>query len=555
MANEAFLLDILENVDAYIYLKDTHGCYLFANRRVCELFKMPMSEIVGRGDERFFDAETIVQWCVNDYQVLIDGKTLRSEESHLNLKDGNIATYLSVKLPLHNELGEIYALCGIFTDISDRKKFENELRESKNRLQTIIQTSPECIQIVNEQGKLIQMNSAGLVMFEADSLEQVVNRSELDFVTPEYRPAVEKLHQRVIAGEEVRMEFEIIGFKGTRRWLATHAVPMLDNGNIVRLAITRDVTEQKDIEQKLRVSELKFRTLYNSTSDAVILYRNGCFIDCNKATLTLFGCASEQEFCLYNPADLSPPKQACGMDSLTLMNRYIDTAIKNGCVRFEWIHKRIDNGKTFFTEVLLNAVKFDGELIIQGNVRDISERKQMEGQIRQLAFYDSLTNLPNRQNLLDRLSHSIALSHREGKKLAVFMIDLDKFKPVNDKLGHAAGDDLLKQVAVRFTARLRDSDMVARLGGDEFVIMLENLIEPEKDAAKVALDVIADLTEPFELSSGHTVQIGASIGICFYPQHGITPEKLIDHADTALYQAKNNGRNCFAYYDKNATDY
>ncbi len=180
--------------------------------------------------------------------------------------------------------------------------------------------------------------------------------------------------------------------------------------------------------------------------------------------------------------------------------------------------------------------------------QDITERKQAEDQIKQLAFYDPLTNLPNRRKLLDRLNYTIALSHREGKRFAVCLMDLDKFKPVNDTLGHAAGDDLLQQVAIRISQHLRHSDMVARLGGDEFVIVLEN-VNSSDDAAHVALKIIADLTVPFELTQGDKVQIGTSIGICFYPQHGNTPEKLIDHADIALYQAKANGRGCFAYYE------
>jgi diguanylate cyclase (GGDEF)-like protein/PAS domain S-box-containing protein len=178
---------------------------------------------------------------------------------------------------------------------------------------------------------------------------------------------------------------------------------------------------------------------------------------------------------------------------------------------------------------------------------DITERKKNEEIIRQLAFYDSLTGLPNRRKLLDRLNYAITLSHRERKQFSVFMMDLDKFKAVNDSLGHAAGDDLLKQVADRIKKQLRDSDMVARLGGDEFVILLENLNHID-DAAQVALKVIEDLTKPFTLSCGETVQIGASIGISFYPSHGHTPEILLDHADTALYQAKDNGRGCFVYY-------
>lgn len=312
--------------------------------------------------------------------------------------------------------GVVTGAIATFVDVTERREIEKELHESRTRLQTIIETSPECIQIVDQDGKLIDINSAGLAMLEIDSREKIAVRSIINFIVPEYRDNFKQLHQRVIAGEALQMEFEIVGFKGTRRWLETHSVPMPDNGKIVRLSVTRDITERKQAEQK----------------------------------------------------------------------------------------------------------------------------------IKQLAYYDSLTHLPNRSKLLERLTYSIQLSHREGKKFSVFMMDLDKFKRVNDTLGHAAGDDLLKQVAFRISKRLRDSDMVARLGGDEFVIVLGNCSE-SKDAGKIAADVIKDLTQPFELSDKNVVQIGASIGISFYPQHGVTPEKLIDNADVALYQAKNNGRGNFVY--------
>jgi diguanylate cyclase (GGDEF)-like protein/PAS domain S-box-containing protein len=202
------------------------------------------------------------------------------------------------------------------------------------------------------------------------------------------------------------------------------------------------------------------------------------------------------------------------------------------------------------TDVIYNASLYrDTNGKVQGifaAARDVTERIKAENEIKWLAFYDPLTGLPNRRKLLDRLNYSIQLSHREGKKFAVFMMDLDKFKAVNDAFGHAAGDDLLKQVAKRITERLRDSDMVARLGGDEFVIVLENY-HHHKDVENVAAELIADLTVMFELADGKCVQIGASIGISFYPEHGITPEKLMDNADIALYQAKDNGRGCFAY--------
>lgn len=211
---------------------------------------------------------------------------------------------------------------------------------------------------------------------------------------------------------------------------------------------------------------------------------------------------------------------------------------------------RRKNSETYTVSAFITPIKNNGKidhyLAIQ---RDVTEQLKAEEQIKQLAFFDALTDLPNRRKLLDSLSHSIALSHREHKKLAVFMMDLDKFKAVNDTLGHAAGDDLLKQVAVRIPFCLRESDIVARLGGDEFVIVLEH-IHSANNTANVATKVIKELTKPFTLTSGDTVQIGASIGISFYPQHGDSAEKLIDCADTALYFAKNNGRGCFAYYEK-----
>ena len=271
------------------------------------------------------------------------------------------------------------------------------------------------------------------------------------------------------------------------------------------------------------------------------------FFDCNQAALTLFGCKTVAEFCTYHPSDLSPLEQPCGTSSLILAEQYIATALKKGQLRFEWTHKRIDTGGIFVAEVLLTVLILNEKPVLQATVHDITERKATEEKIKHLAFYDPLTGLPNRRKLLDRLHYSISINHRANSQFAVFMMDLDKFKAVNDSLGHAAGDELLKQVAVRIINCLRDSDMVARLGGDEFVLVLENLKIPEA-AEIIALKVIADLTVPFQLSNNHTVQIGVSIGISIYPQDGNTPEKLMDHADTALYQAKDNGRGCFSHF-------
>jgi diguanylate cyclase (GGDEF)-like protein len=184
---------------------------------------------------------------------------------------------------------------------------------------------------------------------------------------------------------------------------------------------------------------------------------------------------------------------------------------------------------------------------------------RLQDELNQLARQDPLTQLPNRRLLLERLKHGID-ERRGSKQLALLMLDLDRFKAVNDSLGHAAGDELLQQVAVRIQNRLRNVDTVARLGGDEFVVLLEDIMQPG-DAARVAEKIVADLSRPFQLlrnnendpEPGREIQIGASIGISLYPQHGNNPELLMEQADTAMYQAKQAGRGCFAYFSEELT--
>ncbi|OTE97426.1 hypothetical protein BCS42_05300 [Crenothrix sp. D3] len=332
-------------------------------------------------------------------------------------------------------------------------------------------------------------------------------------------------------------------------WITITALKGNDKEVSHYVATMTDITERKRLEKSIHDSESKFRTLFDLSSDAIMLW-DTLFFDCNPAALTLFGCKTVAEFCTYHPADLSPLEQPCGTSSLILEQQYIATALKIGSFRFEWTYKRIDTGEIFVAEVLLSALIVNEKPVLQATARDITERKAAEDKIQQLAFFDPLTGLPNRRKLHDRLQYAIAINRRNHNQFAVFMMDLDKFKAVNDKLGHAAGDELLKQVAARIKSCLRESDMVARLGGDEFVLVLENLKIPEM-AEIIALKVIASLTLPFQLSENNSVQIGASIGISIYPQDGNTSESLMDHADTALYQAKDNGRGCFAYFSGN----
>ncbi len=177
---------------------------------------------------------------------------------------------------------------------------------------------------------------------------------------------------------------------------------------------------------------------------------------------------------------------------------------------------------------------------------DISERKAYEVRLRHLAEYDPLTKLPNRTLLRDRLTHAIGLAARKGGKIAVLFLDLDRFKNINDSLGHAIGDQMLIEAARRLRSAVRGSDTVSRLGGDEFVLLLTELETPDH-AAHVAEKLLQVVAEPFSLE-GHELNVTPSIGIALFPEDGADPDALLKNADTAMYHAKENGRNNFQFF-------
>ncbi|GEM_PF-250547 len=311
---------------------------------------------------------------------------------------------------------------------------------------------------------------------------------------------------------------------------------------------------------ELSRSETLLRTLYNSSSDAVMLLDERGFLGGNPATVDMFGCTSEAHFRSLHPADLSPPTQACGSDSTRLANQHIATALAQGSHRFEWLHRRADNGRIFAADVLLNAMELDGRPVLQAVVRDITERKQAEEQVRSLAYYDSLTQLPNRRLLADRLAQAMSRGRREGLGGAVMFLDLDNFKPLNDTHGHAVGDLLLVEVARRLSGCVREMDTVARIGGDEFVVMLTSLSahrgEAEIQANAVATKILSTLDTPYRLtlnagSSAETTvehHCTVSIGVTLFNGQEAGTEQIIKWADEAMYRAKEAGRNTICYH-------
>jgi diguanylate cyclase (GGDEF)-like protein/PAS domain S-box-containing protein len=310
------------------------------------------------------------------------------------------------------------------------------------------------------------------------------------------------------------------------------------DGEIYCFSFSQDLTERKQTEVYFRVAATAFEAqeaMVITDAESIILQVNRAFTDSTGFT--------EQELVGRN---INMLRTNCHDEALFVE---IQESIEQTGAWQREIWGQRKSGEIYPKWLTITAVKGDNDMLTHyvSTHADITERKLAEEEIKHLAFYDPLTDLPNRRLLLERLKYCIDVDRREGKQLALLMVDLDY-----DNLGHLAGDELLQQVSGRIKCRLRDIDMVARLGGDEFVVLLDNISHLE-DAARVAKEIVAELGRAFSLSMCDDVRIGSSIGISLYPQHGDTPEALVERADTALYHAKSQGGSCFAYFSSDMT--
>ena len=307
------------------------------------------------------------------------------------------------------------------------------------------------------------------------------------------------------------------------------------------------VTEGKRAERAIRESEKRYRLLFERNLAGV--FRTtlaGRFVECNQATACMFGYDSPAEVMAVPVANLY---HTASDREAFLTKLKSEKSVTNQEMKF-----RRKNGESAWAVLNVSLVDDDSGIagIVEGMLVDITERKVAEERVQSLAYYDALTGLPNRILLHDRLSKALATARRQKHKVALLFFDLDRFKIINDSLGHSVGDLLLQDVAGRLKSCAREEDTVARLGGDEFLIVLTH-VNDIPGAAVSAERFMDALTSTFVIQ-GHSLSVGCSLGISIFPEHGADSETLIKHADAAMYSAKDGGRNNFQFFtaDMNA---
>ncbi|MGM0365930.1 MAG: diguanylate cyclase domain-containing protein [Actinomycetota bacterium] len=300
-----------------------------------------------------------------------------------------------------------------------------------------------------------------------------------------------------------------------------------------------ELEESKQESEKLIAQTAqKFLELFNSVTDAVFIHDfEGNFLEVNDEACRRLG-YSREEFLKMTPVDIDSPKYA------SRVKEKIEQLKNEGHLFAESAHIT-RGGAEIPVELNSKIINYEGRKAILTVARDITERKKAQEKINRLIYYDSLTGLPNRRLFDDRINMAIADAQRNKKRLAVYMLDVDDFKDINDNMGHAVGDMLLKWVGQRIKRIIRKTDTLARLGGDEF-IMLVTGVGDNGSVERVARKVIDVFAGPIDLD-GRKVSSTVSIGIALYPGDGNTSEKLIRNADKALYKVKGRGKNDFAF--------
>lgn len=404
-----------------------------------------------------------------------------------------------------------------------------------------------CILTRVADSHVLATNPAFTQLFGWDE-DQIISRhsTELPIWTSPEQPS-EILDRFNRAGRIQQFEAQLQCSNGKIKPCLVYVEDIDFNGEACRLSIAHDMSKRTNAELALKQSEAKFSALFSDSPEPYVLFAKSSakITDVNRRFTEVFG---------YRPQDVigktakdfnfwrHPEKRPAIINKLLrercLRNEPVDFVARDGCV--------------LNCEVSSNFVLIGEDRCILSCFKDVTEQKNIEARIKHQAYHDSLTDLPNRLLLQDRLQQHLALSERHGLSCALLFFDLDHFKRVNDSLGHSCGDAVLQEISRRLLARVRKADTVARLGGDEFVILLTGLSGNTAQIAETARLQAAELLEAVSVPMcihGHGMQLTCSIGIALSSEHSHTPEDLLKHADTALYGVKASGRNSIAFFE------
>jgi diguanylate cyclase (GGDEF)-like protein/PAS domain S-box-containing protein len=535
----------LEATANAVMITNKAGMVIWVNSAFEQLTGYTHAEIVGQSTRVLKSGQNSQALYEEMWRTILGGRIWRGELTNRR-KDGSLYDEEMTITPVQDRKGEITHYIAIKLDISERRQAEANLLSLTERLSLATGVAKVGVWEWDLASNALTWDAT---MFEIYGFPFVVPMPYEKWsaaVYPEDLPAVEDtLREAIDEKGRGSADFRIILADGTVRNVSTVGTVVLDeHANVSRVIGTaQDITERKQGEEALRQAKEKYRAIFEDAVVAIFQSTpGGRYTTVNPAMAHMLGYDSPQEL-IASITDIS-------------LQVYVDSQSREELKRLLREHGAVRNfecqiyrkdGSKMWISANVRAVSKAGVLVgYEGLNEDITARKVAEEQAQFLAYYDALTGLPNRTLLRDRLTNALAGALRRGDKVAVLFLDLDRFKVVNDSLGHSCGDLLLQDVAERLKKWARQQDTVARLGGDEFLIVLNGL-KDVADAA-VAADRLMDAMAAEFTLQGHSFSISCSLGISIFPEHGTDVETLMKNADAAMYCAKDNGRANFRFF-------
>src|SRR5512132_3345049 len=544
-ARESQLRAIMDGVPAPVaYIDREEHCH-YVNRTFLQFFgltaqqvaELRLRDVVGHGI--YQSAQAMLSRALEGESTAFD---------RLVPGANGVRRWMTIRVvPDAGPSGEVHGAFVLMNDIHGLKQAQEALRASEAELRLIMDNVPARVSYIDRDYRYRFLNRHNEEWL-GESRKELAGRRIADVIGEQRARQLQPLLDKVLQGQVVSTEMLLAQPTGEPRWESIHYAPNRDSeGHVIGIyAVHTDIHDQKRNEDALRRANWMLSSHINNTPLAVLEWdRDFRLVRWSPQAENIFGWRAEEV--LGMPLTGSQLTHESDREAVVeLINKLLSgeepraTGLNRNyrkdreTIWCEWYHSCLLDEQWRIVSIL-------------SFVQDVSSRIQAEERLQYLATRDALTGLPNRVLLQERLTQAIAQARRSHQRVGVLFIDLDRFKNVNDTLGHRIGDELLKRVTAALSHALREADLLARLGGDEFMVIVEDFDDPEV-LNRIAQKLQDAVSQPFEVEE-HDIYVTSSIGISVYPDDGDAPEELLKHADVAMYRSKELGRNTYQFFD------
>ncbi|MCK0471157.1 bifunctional diguanylate cyclase/phosphodiesterase [Halalkalibacter sp. APA_J-10(15)] len=535
------LIDVLRNVHDAIFVIALNKelkieGFVEVNEAACKLLKYSRKELLSLSPLEIIDPSAL-HFVYKELKDIRKGEPITIESMHITKEGERIPVVVSHRI-IKMAGGHSFIMCTV-RDYRKPGETQRLLDKTIKQFDSLFYYNPDIIFSLDENGAFTNLNPTGEFILKY-KLSELIGTSYETVITPDKREETIDAFQKNIQGQTMKFESAIMSKFDQRIDLSVTSVPIILNELVIGvIAIARDVTLQNRTKRLLEESEQRYKSLFEFNVDAILTFDlEGRFLQVNKATERLTGYLAD-ELLEMSFLPLIVPEER----ERTL--HHFSKALEGTPHQYETsIYNK--KGERVYFHITIIPIYIDQKLTgIHCIGKNITEKKKIEEKLNHLAFHDALTKLPNQR--LFRLNGDQALKEAKenSEMVAVCFLDLDRFKFINDNLGHEIGDLLLKKVSNRLSKVLKDIGKAFRYGGDEFILLLKNTSEEEVISA--AKNVIETISKPVNLNGVEAV-VTASMGISFFPHHGEDILALIKKSDNAMYHAKRQGKNHFQIY-------